>query len=214
MVTKTKKLSKKKAAKAPTTLSAEIRAAGKKLRLTPNETLQRVLAAYKNLARLGTAVTDKNGVITVYADRPLAFTVEKEHVKRAKRKNPKMCTVALAVQNSTIGKYISDVHVGNSLVTAWSNLCPNLRVKYHLDADLKKAVRAWDEEGKWIIEYEICWLGSFPPSLRHGYIKKTYIGPVGPKTRKPTRTVRLKASIESSLKALGPQPAAKKSFTR
>lgn len=96
----------------------------------------------------------KNGHVVVYAKRPLAMDfVHKKHVitERAMVKDAIDCPLAKCAKDADaclMGKYSTSVHVGNIIVTFWSELCPDLSVKYMLPPSLRATVRNWDEQVK------------------------------------------------------------------
>lgn len=136
-----------------------------------------------------------NGVI-VYANKPVAIEVKQEHAKGAKRKRDNECPLARALRASFLGNHITDAHVGNTTVKVWSDLNPDIEVKYVLDARLYGAVKVWDRKGYWPLEDGIYWLNIYPPSLRRGYVPRnpgSRIVAAG--KRSPSRHISLRSDL-------------------
>jgi hypothetical protein len=125
----------------------------------------------RKLESLGKKETVTNGVM-IYATKPVAIEVKQSHAKGAKRQRDNECPIARALRDSFLGAHITDAHVGNTTVKMWSDLNPDIEVKYLLDFRLYGAVKTFDRTGRWPLKDGIYWLNIYPPSLRRGYVPR------------------------------------------
>jgi hypothetical protein len=164
---------------------------------TPAKIRKMVKDNERVLKSLGKTETAANGV-TVYATKPVAIEVKQKHTKGAKPGRDNECPVARALRDSFLGAYITDAHVGNTTVKVWSDLNPDIEVKYTLDARLYGAVKVYDKLKRWPLEDGIYWLNIYPPSLRRGYRKPKDSKPrvIGKRKKTPSRHISLRSDLD------------------
>ena len=181
---------------------------------------------------LGRARKHTNGRTIVYADEriPLVFTNAKHVVKSlAMVKDPVDCAIAKCAKDPDacwVGAYATSVHVGNSTVTFWSELCPDLVLKCMLPMALRVAIKDWDKQVKKKVKHRrfkladgTYFLSPYPPSMEHHNTKKKYRQIVEGKTKvvtrgknftKPTRRLTVRSDIAMAVSAAGLQKQAGK----
>ena len=82
----------------------------------------------------------------VDATKSLSFSITKEHVKRAKCKDPEKCVIAQALQDSAIGVVFDGFHVGATIVKLVTG---DKVVRYSTPAKLARALKRFDKTKKW-----------------------------------------------------------------
>ena len=151
--------------------TAQLKTSAARVKVNANANAAKKKANRKVLLSLGRIDHSKNGVV-VYGDKPISLEVTPGHIKGAKRYQDNNCPVARAFRDSVLEPYITDAHVGEFTAKVWSDLNPDIEVKYLLDSRLYHAVKIWDKTGKWPLEAGIYWLNAYAKSLRRGYVKK------------------------------------------
>lgn len=177
------------------------------------------------LRSVGKAVNGKNGRVTVYAKKqvPMVFTHAK-HVMRAKAlvKDAIDCPLAKCGKDPDacwLGAHSSSVHVGNVMVTFWSELCPHIELKCTLSPALRAAVRNWDEQVKkkvknrrFNLEDGVYYLSPCPPSfVKRGHGTKVHKTTRGKNFNRPTRKLTVRSDISLAISAINAKNA-KKAF--
>lgn len=162
---------------------------------------------------VGKAQNRPNGRVTVFATKsiPMTFTNSKHVVKlRALVKDGIDCPLAKCGKDADacwLGAFATSVHVGNAMITFWSELCPHITVKAMLSQPMRAAVRNWDEQvlrkaknRRFNLPDGTYYFAPCPPSL----IKPNERGARGPRgknTRKPTRRLTVKSDISLAISA-------------
>jgi hypothetical protein len=176
----------------------------------------------ETLRSVGTAKRAANGRVVIYCKRavPMEF-VHKMHVVKSKAlvKDQIDCPTAKCAKDPIacwLGKHTTSVHVGNSIVTFWSELCPHLEVKFMLPPRLRAAIKDWDSQvrrkvknRRFNLDDGTYVLSPCPPSL----VKPGSRG-TGEKRGKnynsPTRKRTVRSDIALAIDFLNAQKAAKK----
>lgn len=173
---------------------------------------------------VGKAVKGKHGRVTVYAKKqvPMVFTHSK-HVVRAKAlvKDAIDCPLAKCGKDPDscwLGAYSTSVHVGNIMVTFWSELCPHIQVKCTLTPALRAAVHNWDEQVKkkaknrrFNLDDGVYYLSPCPPSfVERGPGTKVHKSRRGKNLNRPTRKLTVRSDISLAISAM----TVKKTFSK
>lgn len=174
---------------------------------------------------VGKAVKDKNGRVTVYAKKqiPMVFT-HKKHVVRAKAlvKDAIDCPLAKCAKDPDacwLGAYSTSVHVGNVIVTFWSELCPHIQVKSMLPPAMRAAVHNWDEQVKKKVKNRrfnladgVYYLSACAPSFVNPKPRnKKNKGTRGENFNKPSRKLTVRSDISLAISAINAKNAKKAS---
>jgi len=176
------------------------------------------------LRGVGTALKGKNGRITVFANKPVPMTfTHKKHVVRAKAlvKDAIGCPIAKCAKDPEacwLGAYSTSVHVGNVMVTFWSELCPHIQLKCMLSPSMRAAVRNWDDQVKKKVKNRrfnlndgVHYLSACSPSIvKPSPRNKKRAGKRGVNFNKPSRKLTVRSDIALAIDFLNAQKAAKK----
>lgn len=163
---------------------------------------------------VGEAFTKPNGMVEIHARKRIQLTfTNRKHVVKSKAmvKDPIDCPVAKCAKDPDscwLGAYATSVHVGNSTVTFWSELCPDLIVKCMLPLGMRDAIHDWDEQVKqkqknrrFRLADKEYFLSPYPPSLAPTHKKTATYGKRGENVRKPTRRLTVRSDISLALMA-------------
>lgn len=149
----------------------------------------------KALERFGTKQMFFNGT-TIYATKSVAIEIKPEHVRGAKPQIDNNCPVACSVRDSVLGPYITDAHVGNATVKVWSDLNPDVELKFLLSDELHGAVYKYDTKKRWPLKPGVYWLMPYPRSLRRGYkTRRPGSRTAAARKRSPSRHISLRKDI-------------------
>lgn len=79
------------------------------------------------------------------ATRSHTFTISKEHIKKAKCKDPSQCVIAQAL-NDSMGAFFDGVEVGSTITKVYY---PGRILRFATPVLLRKALKGFDETGIW-----------------------------------------------------------------
>lgn len=169
---------------------------------------------------VGKAYTRPSGMVEIHARERIQLTfTNKKHVVNLKAlvKDAVDCPIAKCAKDPDscwLGAYATSVHVGNSTLTFWSELCPNLVVKCMLPMGIRDAIRDWDKQVKrkqknrrFRLADDTYFLGPYPPSFAPNHKKATTSSKRGKNVLRPTRRLTVRSDISLALMA---NPAVKR----
>jgi hypothetical protein len=198
------------------------------LDVSPRELDALAKGVERTLKSLGRVKKHTNGRLIVYARKPVPLQfINARHVVRLKAlvKDAIDCPIAKCGKDPDacwLAAYATSVHVGNAIMTFWSELCPHITVKFMLPTQLKEAIRDWDAQVKadkkdrrFRLEDGVYFLAPWPKSLEHDSEgpRVRNVGIRGKNERKPTRRLTVRSDLSLAFAASKLAAAKKKSKT-